>query len=121
MQQFMTVTAHWLSANWEMETVMLAFEDVSNMRHTGENFANALLKVTDNFGITSKVLYSLHSVIHDTTTKCSADQCCCFRQCLQHEVHDEQLRDSHDRRTLWKSTSRCLAEMYGAHPEPRSK
>ena len=55
---FLTATCHFLTKEWEMKSVVL---DTSRMEvsHTANNIAAALMKVTDNWGITGKVICAI--------------------------------------------------------------
>ena len=57
---YMAITAHYISRNWEMQSLLLSCNKVSN-KHTAENLRNLLLIETNKWNITKKV----HTVITD--------------------------------------------------------
>ena len=60
---FMTVTCHYISKEWSMESVILETIHI-DVAHTSENLAAALKTVTDEWNINSKV----HCVITDNAS-----------------------------------------------------
>ena len=57
------VTVHWVDANWQYRERVLGLRDLAG-KHDGENMAEELLKVTDEFGITHK----LHAITTDNAS-----------------------------------------------------
>lgn len=51
---YLGVTAHFLTAEWELHSVLLAFTELQG-RHTAENTADTLYTIIKNFGIEGKV------------------------------------------------------------------
>jgi hypothetical protein len=54
MTAYLGVTGHFLTAEWELCSVLLAFMELQG-RHTAENTADALYTVIKDFGIEGKV------------------------------------------------------------------
>jgi hypothetical protein len=54
MTAYLGVTAHFLTAEWGLCSVLLAFAELQG-RHTAENTAEALYTVIKDFGIEGKV------------------------------------------------------------------
>jgi len=54
MTAYLGVTAHFLTPEWELRLVLLAFTELHG-RHTAENTANALYNIIKDFGIEGKV------------------------------------------------------------------
>lgn len=51
---YLGVTTHFLTAEWELRSVLLAFTELQG-RHTAENTADTLYTIIKNFGIEGKV------------------------------------------------------------------
>ena len=58
MTAYLGVTAHFLSAEWELHSVLLAFTELQG-RHTAENTADTLYTIIKDFGIEHKVTISI--------------------------------------------------------------
>lgn len=54
MTAYLGITAHFLTADWELRSVLLAFAELQG-RHTAENIAATLYSVIKDFGIEDKV------------------------------------------------------------------
>lgn len=55
---YLAVTVHWINSDWELEKSLLAFNELQGS-HSGENLADELYGVLDDFGIKNKVLHIL--------------------------------------------------------------
>lgn len=53
-QDYITVVAHYVSSNWELNKRIIGFELI-DVSHNGDNIANAILKVVTEFGLTDKI------------------------------------------------------------------
>ena len=51
---YLGVTAHFLTAEWELRSVLLAFTELQG-HHMAENTADMLYTIIKNFGIEGKV------------------------------------------------------------------
>ena len=58
MTAYLGVTAHFLTAEWELRSVLLAFTELQG-RHTAENAADTLYNIIKDFGIEGKVGFSI--------------------------------------------------------------
>ena len=54
-ESYMTITCHFLSPTWELKSLVLETLKF-NLSHTAEHIADALLKVSENWDISSKVV-----------------------------------------------------------------
>ena len=54
-QGYITVTCHFLDASWELHSIVLDTVQI-NESHTAENIAMELMRITDKWGITQKVV-----------------------------------------------------------------
>jgi hypothetical protein len=55
---FMAVTVHWINNDWELEKALLAFDKLKGS-HSGENLAEELYQLFDQFGLKDKVLHAV--------------------------------------------------------------
>lgn len=53
-QDYISVVAHYVSKNWELQKRVIGFELI-DVAHTGENIAQAIVKVVDQFGLSEKI------------------------------------------------------------------
>lgn len=58
MTAYLCVTAHFVTAEWELRSVLLAFAELQG-RHTAENTADVLYTIIKDFGIEGKVRCSI--------------------------------------------------------------
>jgi len=58
MTAYLGVTAHFLTTEWELCSVLLAFKELQG-RHTAENTAEVLYTIIKDFGIERKVRSSI--------------------------------------------------------------
>ena len=54
-ESYITITCHFLSATWQLRSLVLETLKF-NLNHTAEHIADALLKVAENWDISSKVV-----------------------------------------------------------------
>ena len=54
-ESYITITCHFLSATWQLRSLVLETLKF-NLSHTAEHIADALLKVAENWDISSKVV-----------------------------------------------------------------
>jgi len=50
------ITAHWISDEWEMKSLLLDFIKLEGS-HSGKNLKDAFIKSIKEFGITNKVMF----------------------------------------------------------------
>ena len=53
-QDYITVVAHYVSSSWDLNKRVIGFELIDSA-HTGENIADAILKVVSDFGLCDKI------------------------------------------------------------------
>ena len=53
-QDYITVVAHYVSSSWDLNKRVIGFELIDSA-HTGENIADAILKVVSDFGLCNKI------------------------------------------------------------------
>lgn len=60
MTSYLGVTGHWLTAEWELWSELLAFSEIEGS-HSGENMGEELYQIIKRFGIIEKVQYTIIS------------------------------------------------------------
>jgi hypothetical protein len=53
-QDYISVVAHYVNEDWEILKRIIGFELI-DVKHTGDNIAEAIIKVVENFGLTNKI------------------------------------------------------------------
>ena len=56
-EAYITVSVHYILTEWKMISCVLETPDMSE-RHTGQNIADKLMQIADNWGISEKISVS---------------------------------------------------------------